>query len=141
MAKQIKAWQASDGSLHEGECAAATRDVELIVEKSPLAENIPYAKLLVTWLTTEATMIRKMLEAHESACPKDAVTAELERDDALVPGVTVMASNADLIPHMKNCKARQSGWFRHCSCGAFSTAQIEGFKQAGDEAFGNVGAQ
>lgn len=75
MPKKITAYQAEDGSIHDSECAAATRDVEIMVAASPLAENQPYAKMLVEWLTSNPAMIRKKLEAHESACPKDSVAA------------------------------------------------------------------
>jgi hypothetical protein len=75
MAIEVKSWKANDGSLHENECAAATRDVELIVEQSPLQENTPFARKLVEWLTGNAALIRETLEAHERACPK-AVAAE-----------------------------------------------------------------
>lgn len=69
MAKKITSWQANDGSLHTDECAAATRDVEILVEGSPLAENVPFARQLVKWLTGNAHIVRKTLEAHEAACP------------------------------------------------------------------------
>jgi hypothetical protein len=70
MAKQITAWQAEDGSLHTSECDAATRNVTLLVERSPLAENAPYSRQLVEWLTENAPEIRRTLEAHERACPR-----------------------------------------------------------------------
>jgi AraC-like DNA-binding protein len=70
MAKQVQSWEAEDGTLHKTECAAATRDVEMLVERSPLAENSPYAKKLTEWLCKHASEIRTKLEAHERACPK-----------------------------------------------------------------------
>jgi hypothetical protein len=76
MATEVKSWKANDGSLHENECAAATRDVELMVECSPLAENTPFARKLVDWLTANAGEIRTTLEAHERACPKAVAAAE-----------------------------------------------------------------
>lgn len=70
MPKKISAYQASDGSIHESECDAATRDVELLVQNSPLNENQPYAKKLVEWLTGNSKAIRAVLETHERACPQ-----------------------------------------------------------------------
>lgn len=75
MATEVTAWKAEDGTLHDNECQAATRDVEIFVSKSPLAENQPFARKLVEWLTSEAPAIRKKLEAHERACPR-AVAAD-----------------------------------------------------------------
>lgn len=69
MPTEVTAFRASDGSLHEDLCTAATRDVELMVQRSPLAENQPYAKKLVEWLTQNSRDIRAVLEAHEQACP------------------------------------------------------------------------
>jgi hypothetical protein len=73
MPKKITAYQAEDGSIHDSECAAATRDVEIMVAASPLAENAPFARTLVEWLCANPETIRKTLEAHERACPKNAV--------------------------------------------------------------------
>lgn len=70
MVKMIKSWEAEDGSLHRTECDAATRDVTLLVQRSPLAENSPYSKKLVMWLCENAPEIRQKLEAHEKACPQ-----------------------------------------------------------------------
>jgi hypothetical protein len=72
MPKKITAYQAEDGSIHDSECAAATRDVELMVQASPLAENAPFARTLVDWLCANPELVRKTLEAHERACPKAA---------------------------------------------------------------------
>ena|SRR5690349_11196290 len=69
MPKEVTAFRAEDGSLHEDKCAAATRDVELMVQASPLAENAPFARDLVVWLTRNSKMIREKLEAHAEACP------------------------------------------------------------------------
>lgn len=80
MPKEVTAYQADDGSLHTSECAAATVNVELLVKASPLAENQPYAKKLVEWLTGNPRAIREVLEAHERACPRAAV--EGTRDEA-----------------------------------------------------------
>ncbi len=117
MAKQVTSWQANDGTLHDSECAAATRDVELIVEQSPLKENTPFARTLVSWLTGNAELIRETLHAHEMACPRDAVAAkeELVAEEA-VPGVNVQASAADLKGHTSGCRARLTGYFRDCNC-------------------------
>ena len=71
MPQEVTAFKANDGSLHEDACAAATRDVELMVQRSPLAENTPYAKKLVDWLTQNSRDIRAVLETHERACPKN----------------------------------------------------------------------
>jgi hypothetical protein len=81
MATEVKAWKAEDGTLHDSECEAATRDVEMLVERSPLAENSPYAKKLVEWLTENAGEIRTKLQAHERACPK--VEAEAKQAGTL----------------------------------------------------------
>lgn len=82
MATEVKSWRANDGSLHENECSAATRDVELIVEQSPLNENAPFARKLVEWMTGNAKLIRDTLEAHERACPKAVAAAEPAADDS-----------------------------------------------------------
>lgn len=79
MATEVKAYRANDGTLHEDICAAATRDVEIIVEGSPLSENQPYARQLVEWLCGNATLIRQTLGAHEMACPK-ALPAEVVQE-------------------------------------------------------------
>jgi hypothetical protein len=70
MPRKIDAWQSEDGTIHDAECDAAHRDLELLVQASPLAENAPYARRLLEWLTSEPTAIRSKLEAFEAACPK-----------------------------------------------------------------------
>jgi hypothetical protein len=70
MPQEVTAYRADDGTLHEDKCAAATRNVELLVKRSPLAENQPFARDLVAWLIANPKEIRDMLEAHETACPK-----------------------------------------------------------------------
>jgi hypothetical protein len=75
MAQEVKAYRANDGTLHEDICAAATRDVELLVQGSPLYENQPYARQLVEWLCDYADAIRETLAAHALACPRDGEAA------------------------------------------------------------------
>ena len=72
MATEVTAWEANDGSLHKTPCEAATRNVELLVQRSPLSENSPYAKKLVEWLTQNPRAIREVLQEHERACPREA---------------------------------------------------------------------
>jgi hypothetical protein len=69
MPKEITAYQAKDGSLHDSACSAATRDVELMVQSSPLAENQPFAKELVSWLCKEASPLIDVLTDYHDACP------------------------------------------------------------------------
>lgn len=71
MPKKITAYQAADGSIHEDECGAAKRDLEAIVQASPMAENAPYAKMLVEWLTDRADVVLKVLAAYHEACPRN----------------------------------------------------------------------
>jgi hypothetical protein len=76
MATEVKAYRANDGTLHETECAAATRDVELLVKQSPLSENEPYARKVVEWLTSNAAeSIIEAIQQHARACSKDEPTA------------------------------------------------------------------
>lgn len=72
MPKEITAYQANDGSIHDTACKAATRDLEGIVKASPLAENGPYATKLVEWLCREAPAVIDVLTAYRDACPKAA---------------------------------------------------------------------
>ena len=69
MPQEITAYRANDGSIHETACLAATRDLEEMVNASPLAENGPYAKKLVDWLKSDAPAIRDALGAYADACP------------------------------------------------------------------------
>lgn len=69
MPQEITAYRAKDGSIHETACLAATRDLEALVAASPLAENTPYAKKLVDWLTSQAPAILEVLGEYAAACP------------------------------------------------------------------------
>lgn len=104
MPKQITAYQASDGSIYDDECAAATRDVELLVQGSPLAENQPFAKKLVEWLTKNSRDIRAVLETHEQACP--IAVAEI------APSKSLEGTRE----HEAYCQSRDSDL--PCDCGA-----------------------
>lgn len=99
MPKKITAYQADDGSIHDDECAAATRDVELMVAASPLAENQPYARKLVEWLTGNSEQIRAVLETHERACPQSVQQSDapqsLERTRVPYPGFPCFAHALD----------------------------------------------
>jgi hypothetical protein len=75
MAKEVRSWEANDGSLHKSECEAAARDLEIIIAGSPCAENSPYAKTMFGWLKREARDIAAALIAYADACPVEA-TAE-----------------------------------------------------------------
>lgn len=72
MPKEITAYQAEDGSLHTDACAAARKDIELLIAGSPLAENQPYAKSLCEWLTDDPRKIIDKLGEYLDACPNDA---------------------------------------------------------------------
>jgi len=77
MAKETRSWEANDGSLHKTECDAAKRDLEILIAASPCAENAPYAKKLLTWLTSNPAAIASALSEYHMACPKaEAVAAE-----------------------------------------------------------------
>lgn len=99
MPKKITAYQADDGSIHDSECAAATRDVELMVQRSPLAENQPFARLLVEWMTNNADEITDKLAAHGRACPKDArdVRPDPEREGPVARLTEIHPEHATLI--------------------------------------------
>lgn len=70
MPQKITAYQAADGSIHPDACAAAKCDLDAIVQASPLAENQPYAKLALEWLTDRADVILKVLGEYHTSCPK-----------------------------------------------------------------------
>jgi hypothetical protein len=113
MPKQVNAYEADDGSLHTSECEAATVNVSLLVQRSPLAENQPYARKLVEWLTGNPQEIRAVLEAHERACPKvvedvDA-SKRLERTREYKPSPIPRG-------HDPLCKSHAAGDFAYCDC-------------------------
>jgi len=112
MAKKIDAWAAEDGSLHETECAAATRDVELLVlSDAGLSANQPYAKEVIRWLTSNAGQIRKTLEAHERACPR---TVQAERPTEEAMSAEIKARRDSAIAAMReNREAGRSFLRRH----------------------------
>jgi hypothetical protein len=72
MPKEITAYQAKDSSIHDTPCKAATRDVEMCVQASPLNDNQPYAKKLVDWLTGNASELIDVLTEYRDACPQSA---------------------------------------------------------------------
>ncbi len=114
MPKKISAYQASDGSIHEDECQAATRDVELLVQGSPLNENQPYAKKLVAWLTENSKAIRTVLETHASACPKAAEVKAMP-SQAQPPFSQAQPPLSGDQPHLPNCGFHRGA---DCDCGA-----------------------
>lgn len=69
MATEVTAWRANDGTLHDSRCDAATNDLTAFVMASPMAENQPYARQLVEWLTKEAGQIVAILTEYREACP------------------------------------------------------------------------
>jgi hypothetical protein len=71
MPLEVTAFKAEDGSLHEDACSAATKDIELMIGRSPLAENQPYARRVLEWLTESSGDIVTALVAYRAACPKD----------------------------------------------------------------------
>lgn len=96
----VTAFKANDGSLHEDACTAATRDVELMVQRSPLSENQPYAKKLVEWLTQNSRDIRAVLETHERACPRNSEdTMPLEAGEGPVVEPTEIEPSATEMRH------------------------------------------
>ena len=70
MAQSIPAFAAEDGTLHKTECAAVSRDLEMLLEKSPLFENKPYTKIAHEWLASNAHEIGVVLCHYARACPK-----------------------------------------------------------------------
>lgn len=76
MAKEVRSWEANDGSLHKTECEAAACDLQNIINASPCAENSPYAKKTFDWLKREAREIAAALIAYADACPVETVAAE-----------------------------------------------------------------
>ena len=75
MATEVKAFRAEDGTLHNTACEAAVRDLNLIINKSPCAENSPYAKIMLEWMTDQAPEIVATLNEYIAACPKPEPTA------------------------------------------------------------------
>lgn len=135
MAKEVTSWQANDGSLHDNQCKAAVRDIELMVAASPLAENPPFAKKLSEWLASNSSVVRATLQAHAKACNKRPARKRAPPKPKGIVGVTVKAFNLDLVGHDPHCKARLSGFFRHCDCEHLSPEEIDGYKQQSDAAF------
>lgn len=70
MPMEITAFKAGDGSLHEDRCTAATKDIELLIGRSPLAENQPYARKVLEWLTDDPDTIMDAMKEFQVACPK-----------------------------------------------------------------------
>jgi hypothetical protein len=70
MPQKITAYQAADGTLHTDACAAATKDLELLIGQSPLAENQPYARKVLEWLTADPDTIMDRMKEFQIACPK-----------------------------------------------------------------------
>lgn len=81
MAKEARSWEANDGSLHKTECDAVRRDLEMLIQASPCAENLPYCKTMLGWMTGDARNIAESLIAYADACPQDAVAAEPAKAD------------------------------------------------------------
>lgn len=71
MAKETRSWEANDGSLHKTECDAARRDLQLLIADSPCAENSPYAKIMLDWMTRNPREIAKTLIEYADACPEN----------------------------------------------------------------------
>jgi hypothetical protein len=72
MPQEIQAFRAEDGSIHEDACDAASRDIQLLVEGSPLAENKPFARDLVRWLMSDPENIALRLTEFRQSCPNGA---------------------------------------------------------------------
>lgn len=75
MATEVKSWKANDGSLHDTECDAVRRDLQLLIADSPCAENSPYAKIMLEWMIRQPEEIAAALTAYAEACPKPAYEA------------------------------------------------------------------
>jgi hypothetical protein len=84
MPKEITAYQAADGTLHTNACAAATKDLELLIGQSPLAENQPYARKVLEWLTADPDTIMDKMKEFQIACPKE-VTGEAPSKESTGP--------------------------------------------------------
>lgn len=71
MASEVTAYRANDGSLHDTECEAAARDLQLIIAGSKCAENSPYAKTMLEWMIRNPREIADALTAYADACPQE----------------------------------------------------------------------
>lgn len=149
MATQVQSWRAEDGSLHHDERSAVDRDIRVAVGKlfpAPVTDQtfddmvreiIAHREPLMKALSAYHRL-HPQASAPEKAPPPAAEKGPMNSGEGTqegVPGVTAQATEDELTPHMRGCKARASGFFRHCSCGAFSTAQIEEYRRQSDEAF------
>ena len=69
MPQETTAFRADDGSIHEDACSAAMRDITLMVQNSPIAENKPYAREVVAWLMSDPENIALRLTEFRKCCP------------------------------------------------------------------------
>lgn len=70
MVRTTTAYLADDDSMHSCECAAATKNVDLLVRKAPVEMHEATRRQLTGWLTSEDERICDVLLAYRRACPK-----------------------------------------------------------------------
>lgn len=76
MVKQVKSWEAEDGSLHRDKAAAARRDVESIVEKQFPPHSAVTGHEVTDWLLdNRERLISALTEYHRLAPPKPKAAA------------------------------------------------------------------
>lgn len=88
MPLEVTAYRAEDGSLHTDACEAATKDLELLIAQSPLAENQPYCRKVLEWLISDSDTIMDKLKEYHVACPKTA-REETVQEKPGGPAVTI----------------------------------------------------
>lgn len=108
MAERIEAFRADDGTLHNDECSAVKRDLDMLIQGSPLAENAPYAKIATEWLAANALAIGKVLMHYADACPIIETVGKAPMDSGEGP-----IAHQD--PHAAYCQMH-NGF--DCDCGA-----------------------
>lgn len=123
MATATTAYRANDGSLHDTECGAATRDLQLLIADSACAENAPYSRTMLGWLTSQPREIAASLIAYADACPQEDRTESDAPADATVSNF----SEADPCAHEPYCQSRHNDALP-CDCGA---SEREGCKDRG----------
>jgi hypothetical protein len=68
--RQTTAFLADDDSMHTCECAAAKRNVELLVKQSPVDMHEGTRSQLINWFMDADDSICDTLLAYRRACPK-----------------------------------------------------------------------
>ena len=99
MAKQVKAFEANDGSLHKDKVQAAERDVRIVMEKIFQDELSPRSVDGVTKSAIEhrEDLIRVLSDYHRVAPPPPKASASQEKQKGPVSKIKVMGSPGEVI--------------------------------------------